>query len=266
MKTKHQNRAKDFETGIAARRPDGFVLREQSCRSWGLAVVAIAWIAAVGIGAAGCIGSEGTYSLAQAPPAYTSFYEPMRRSIAVLPFENYSEDPGAAERLRTRIESALARSRAYDVHERANQQALRQEADLVAGGRVTNEAPAGIGQLASVDYVVTGSLSRYTAETMESQRTRRISHYEKDVLGKRKLVDVERVPYDLITHEALIECSISVIDTRTGQKVATFHQPVRRVSRGSPPPQHPEGLLRQAEDELTTTIVRQLIPTTSMAY
>lgn len=192
---------------------------------------------------------------------YPDFYQPELKSVAVAPFGNRSNARGAGERISDRVSAELTNNRTYEVYTRQHLHGILAEQDLASAGIIDADKAKEIGRLKSVQALICGTLDRYGASSRSETRFNTVPVFGQDANGQVVITGFRQVPYTWVHNEAVVECSVVVIDTATGQQIAAIHEPSSLYSEGSPPKYGGADLLRAAEEDQVRRIVQAIAVT-----
>jgi hypothetical protein len=99
--------------------------------------------------------------------------------------------------------------------------------------------------------------------TRNETRYKTVPVWGNDRRGRRVITSWKKTPYPWTRHDAFVECRVVVIDTATGRQIAVVDDPSSTWSAGSPPEYTAADLLRYAEKDQVSRIVRAIAVTRS---
>jgi len=192
---------------------------------------------------------------------YPDFYTPNLKRVAVLPFADRTRRRGVGGRIGDRISAILASNPTYEVYTRQHLDDILSEQDLAMAGVVEADLARKIGRLKSVQALICGVCNRYEVTTRNETRYNTVPVWGKNRRGQPVITSWKKIPYPWMRHDAFVECHVVVIDTATGRQIAAVHDPSSSWASGSPPKYRPADLLRHAEQDQISRIVRAIAVT-----
>ena len=179
-------------------------------------------------------------------------------TVAVLPFENRSDDPDAGEVAAGKLAALLADRSAWKVITWRDFGPSPAVDGLFIGGRLDTAAASRLAKSAGADAVLTGAVLQYKSDQTHEVRLANDPFPDETTLQNGPAFDDE--PLDWYQIDAVAEFSLAFLDAASGQAIWTDARTGTSSDRGEPPHLSEAEVLDKAADAAARKLLLGLIP------
>jgi hypothetical protein len=179
-------------------------------------------------------------------------------TVAVLPFENRSDDPDAGEVAAEKLAALLADRSAWKVITWRDLGPSSAVDALFTGGRLDTAAALRLAKSAGADTVLTGAVLQYKSDQTHEVRLANDPFPDETTLQGGPAFDDE--PVDWYQIDAAAEFSLALLDAAGGQAIWTDARTGTSSDRGEPPRLSEAEVLDKAADAAVRKLLLGLIP------
>ena len=191
---------------------------------------------------------------------YPQFWDPQApiSSIAVWPFRNQTECPGAGDIASDKLAAALTANGTYTAYNAADLGAVEGARDLkLLAGDIEAATSAGR-QFGKADAVITGTVTTYNGTTRQETRYNAIPIYRTDAKGMMYVAGYNNVPYPFTRHDAVVEATVSLVRLSDGRVIHSAHSVGSAWSEGQNPQWDINGCLVAASNTMVGDLIEEL--------
>jgi len=189
-----------------------------------------------------------------------TFYTPDLKVIAVAPFRNQTQWPGANDIIADQVAAGLMANGAYKVFNRNDLKTVMDESDLnIALGADPVAAAGKLKKLTEVQAILVGTVTTYAATT--NTQPKQIPQYATDRSGK---VYISHYITQMYTrNEANVTVTATLIRVSDGSTVYATPEPAwaRVWAEGSPPKKDGHACASEAAGMVAANLVSTFAPT-----
>ena len=178
-------------------------------------------------------------------------------SVAVWPFRNQTDHQGAGQITADKLASALTANGTYTVYNASDLGAVEGARDLqLLAGDIEAATSAGR-EFGRADAVITGTVTSFQGSTKRETRFNSVPIYRTDSAGKMYVAGYNNVPYQFTRHDAIVECTATLIGLREGRVLHSAHGVGAAYAQGQTPERDVNGCIVAACNQMIAHMVEQ---------
>lgn len=179
-------------------------------------------------------------------------------TVAVLPFENRSDDPDAGRIAAEKVAAVLAERSAWKIITWRDLGPGEAVDDIFSAGKLDASKAAALARAAGADAVLTGAVLSYQSDGTHEVRLANDPFPDETTLQRGTAFDDEPVNWYQV--DAAAEFSVAVLDAANGQALWTDARTGTASDRGAPPRLSEAEVLDRAADAAARKLLLGFIP------